>query len=99
MCGIFVNFFFLSLYFNIFDLCTSLQSHYAQQARRSRSQVKKRKREESVQPTSRTRSQSASKQPRDQSGIRDAKVRHRVSLFILIIFASQKVFFLEMLSD
>uniref|UniRef100_A0A3Q4HVB4 GTP binding protein 4 n=1 Tax=Neolamprologus brichardi TaxID=32507 RepID=A0A3Q4HVB4_NEOBR len=48
--------------------------HYAQQARRSRSVAKKRKREASAPPTSRTRSQSASRPPRDQSGLRDAKM-------------------------
>uniref|UniRef100_A0A669AVP6 Nucleolar GTP-binding protein 1 n=1 Tax=Oreochromis niloticus TaxID=8128 RepID=A0A669AVP6_ORENI len=44
------------------------------QARRSRSVAKKRKREASAPPTSRTRSQSASRPPRDQSGLRDAKM-------------------------
>uniref|UniRef100_A0A8C6TPN0 Nucleolar GTP-binding protein 1 n=1 Tax=Neogobius melanostomus TaxID=47308 RepID=A0A8C6TPN0_9GOBI len=50
------------------------QSHYALQARRSRSLVRKRKREASAPPTSRTRSQSASRPPRDKSGLRDPKV-------------------------
>uniref|UniRef100_A0A665XFI6 Nucleolar GTP-binding protein 1 n=1 Tax=Echeneis naucrates TaxID=173247 RepID=A0A665XFI6_ECHNA len=49
-------------------------SHYAQQARRSRSIAKKRKREASAPPTSKTRSQSASRPPRDQSGLRDPKM-------------------------
>uniref|UniRef100_A0A4W4FRC0 Nucleolar GTP-binding protein 1 n=1 Tax=Electrophorus electricus TaxID=8005 RepID=A0A4W4FRC0_ELEEL len=53
-------------------------SHYAQQARRSRSLLRKRKRAASEPPTSRTRSQSASKPPRDQSGIRDAKMMKKV---------------------
>uniref|UniRef100_A0A3B5ANK1 GTP binding protein 4 n=1 Tax=Stegastes partitus TaxID=144197 RepID=A0A3B5ANK1_9TELE len=48
--------------------------HYAQQARRSRSVAVKRKRESSAPPTSRTRSQSASRPPRDQSGLRDPKM-------------------------
>lgn len=64
---------------NIFLLY--LQSHYAQQARRSRSVTKKRKREASAPPTSKTRSQSASRPPRDQSGLRDPKVRDRVFTF------------------
>ena len=51
------------------------QSHYAQQARRSRSITLKRKRETSAPPTSKTRSQSASRPPRDKSGLRDPKVR------------------------
>ncbi|XP_076837574.1 GTP-binding protein 4 [Brachyhypopomus gauderio] len=53
-------------------------SHYAHQAQRSRSLVRKRKREASAPPTSRTRSQSASKPPRDQSGVRDAKMMKKV---------------------
>uniref|UniRef100_A0A3P8XTQ0 Nucleolar GTP-binding protein 1 n=1 Tax=Esox lucius TaxID=8010 RepID=A0A3P8XTQ0_ESOLU len=54
----------------------SFSSHYAVNARRSRSVtvLKKRKREASVAPTSRTRSQSASRPPRDQSGVRDPKM-------------------------
>lgn len=66
---------------NVFFIIISLlqfQSHYAQQARRSRSIAKKRKREASAPPTSRTRSQSASRPPRDQSGLRDPKVRRGV---------------------
>lgn len=65
-------------------------------ARRSRSVgvAKKRKREESVVPTSRTRSQSNSRPPRDQSGVRDPKVCdvgyarfscHQVKWFVLKI--------------
>ncbi|KAM9322007.1 GTP-binding protein 4 [Pholidichthys leucotaenia] len=53
-------------------------SHYVQQARRSRSIAKKRKREASSAPTSRTRSQSASRPSRDQSGLRDAKMAKKV---------------------
>ncbi|TTH23514.1 Nucleolar GTP-binding protein 1 [Bagarius yarrelli] len=60
------------------DMTEKDGSHYVQQARRSRSLVQKRKREASVLPTSRTRSQSASKQPRDQSGVRDAKMMKKV---------------------
>ncbi|TKS79357.1 Nucleolar GTP-binding protein 1 [Collichthys lucidus] len=56
------------------DMKDKDDSHYAQQARRSRSVAKKRKRETSAPPTSRTRSQSASRPPRDQSGIRDPKM-------------------------
>lgn len=67
---------------HIFFFC--FQSHYAQQARRSRSVAKKRKRETSAPPTSRTRSQSASRPPRDQSGIRDPKVQDRCLNFDFI---------------
>uniref|UniRef100_A0A8C4IDQ7 Nucleolar GTP-binding protein 1 n=1 Tax=Dicentrarchus labrax TaxID=13489 RepID=A0A8C4IDQ7_DICLA len=56
------------------DMNDKDDSHYAQQARRSRSITKKRKREASAPPTSKTRSQSASRPPRDQSGIRDPKM-------------------------
>ncbi|CAB1326093.1 unnamed protein product [Coregonus sp. 'balchen'] len=57
------------------DMTGKDDSHYAVNARRSRSVgvAKKRKREASVVPTSRTRSQSASRPPRDQSGVRDPK--------------------------
>uniref|UniRef100_A0A3Q3QQT7 Nucleolar GTP-binding protein 1 n=1 Tax=Monopterus albus TaxID=43700 RepID=A0A3Q3QQT7_MONAL len=56
------------------DMNDKDDSHYVQQARRSRSLAKKRKREASAPPTSRTRSQSASRPPRDQSGLRDPKM-------------------------
>ncbi|KAM9349816.1 GTP-binding protein 4 [Symphorus nematophorus] len=56
------------------DMTEKDDSHYAQQARRSRSVAKKRKREASAPPTSKTRSQSASRPPRDKSGLRDAKM-------------------------
>ncbi|GAA6232461.1 nucleolar GTP-binding protein 1 [Lates japonicus] len=57
------------------DMNDKDDSHYAQQARRSRSVAKKRKREaSSAPPTSKTRSQSASRPPRDQSGLRDPKM-------------------------
>uniref|UniRef100_A0A7N8YH26 Nucleolar GTP-binding protein 1 n=1 Tax=Mastacembelus armatus TaxID=205130 RepID=A0A7N8YH26_9TELE len=56
------------------DMNNKDDSHYAEQARRSRSITKKRKREASAPPTSKTRSQSASRPPRDQSGLRDAKM-------------------------
>ncbi|XP_070775300.1 GTP-binding protein 4 [Enoplosus armatus] len=56
------------------DMNDKDESHYAQQARRSRSVTKKRKREVSAPPTSKTRSQSASRPPRDQSGLRDPKM-------------------------
>ncbi|XP_034039077.1 nucleolar GTP-binding protein 1 [Thalassophryne amazonica] len=59
------------------DMNEKNNSHYAQQARRSRSVALKRKREASATPTSRTRSQSASRTPRDQSGLRDAKMVKR----------------------
>uniref|UniRef100_A0A8C2HBB4 Nucleolar GTP-binding protein 1 n=1 Tax=Cyprinus carpio TaxID=7962 RepID=A0A8C2HBB4_CYPCA len=57
------------------DMTDKDDSHYAQ---RSRSLVRKRKREVSAPPTSRTRSQSASRPPRDQSGVRDAKMLKKV---------------------
>ncbi|XP_048866112.1 nucleolar GTP-binding protein 1 [Brienomyrus brachyistius] len=53
-------------------------SHYVTQARRSRSVTRKRKREASAPPLSRTRSQSASRPPRDVSGVRDAKMLKKV---------------------
>uniref|UniRef100_A0A668AU97 Nucleolar GTP-binding protein 1 n=1 Tax=Myripristis murdjan TaxID=586833 RepID=A0A668AU97_9TELE len=56
------------------DMTGKDESHYVQQSRRSRSVTRKRKREVSAPPTSRTRSQSASRPPRDQSGLRDAKM-------------------------
>lgn len=62
------------------------QSHYAQQARQSRSVARKRKREPSAPPTSKVRSQSASRPPRDKSGLRDAKVRDSRILFLVLTF-------------
>ncbi|XP_061653906.1 nucleolar GTP-binding protein 1 [Phyllopteryx taeniolatus] len=57
------------------DMSDKNNSHYVEQARRSRSVTRKRKREASAAPpASRTRSQSASRPPRDQSGLRDAKM-------------------------
>ncbi|XP_049604197.1 GTP-binding protein 4 [Syngnathus scovelli] len=57
------------------DMSDKNNSHYAQKARQSRSVTRKRKREDSVTLTvSQTRSQSASRPPRDQSGLRDAKM-------------------------
>ncbi|XP_051556262.1 GTP-binding protein 4-like [Myxocyprinus asiaticus] len=57
------------------DMTDKDDIHYAW---RSRSLVRKRKRELSAPPTSRTRSQSASKPPRHQSGVRDAKMLKKV---------------------
>ncbi|XP_034470117.1 nucleolar GTP-binding protein 1 [Hippoglossus hippoglossus] len=56
------------------DMNNKDESHYGQNARRSRSVTKKRKRETSVAPLFKTRSQSASRPPRDQSGVRDPKM-------------------------
>uniref|UniRef100_A0A3Q2CP35 Nucleolar GTP-binding protein 1 n=1 Tax=Cyprinodon variegatus TaxID=28743 RepID=A0A3Q2CP35_CYPVA len=56
------------------DMSDKNDSHYALQARRSRSLTRKRKREAWAPPTSKTRSQSASRPPRDQSGLRDGKM-------------------------
>ncbi|XP_027696859.1 nucleolar GTP-binding protein 1 isoform X2 [Vombatus ursinus] len=56
------------------DMDDKDDSHYATQARRSRSVTRKRKREESVPPTSKIRSRSCSRTPRDVSGLRDAKM-------------------------
>lgn len=56
-----------------FTIC-AFQAHYAVQARRSRSVTRKRKREESVPPSSIARSRSCSRTPRDVSGLRDVKV-------------------------
>ncbi|CAJ0940529.1 unnamed protein product [Ranitomeya imitator] len=55
------------------DMTEKDETHYATQAR-SRSVQRKRKRDESEPPTSVTRSRSNSKPPRDQSGVRDAKM-------------------------
>ncbi|KAF3818761.1 hypothetical protein GH733_012178 [Mirounga leonina] len=49
-------------------------AHYAVQARRSRSVTRKRKREDSVPPTSVAGSRSCSRTPRDVSGLRDVKM-------------------------
>ncbi|KAJ3595577.1 hypothetical protein NHX12_004880 [Muraenolepis orangiensis] len=60
------------------DMTDKDNSHYAVQGR-SRSATRKRKREASAAPaTSKVRSQSASRPPRDQSGIRDAKMGRKV---------------------
>jgi len=56
------------------DMTDKDGTHYAENARRSRSVAKKRKRSVSAPPISRTRSQSNSRPPRDQSGVRDAKM-------------------------
>ncbi|MBN3273114.1 NOG1 protein, partial [Polyodon spathula] len=60
------------------DMSGKDDAHYAVQAGRSRSLTRKRKREASEPPTSRTRSQSASRPPRDVSGIRDDKMLKKV---------------------
>nr|XP_057926133.1 nucleolar GTP-binding protein 1 [Doryrhamphus excisus] len=64
------------------DMSNKDNSHYAEQARRSRSVTRKRKREASVLPASKTRSQSASRPPRDQSGLRDAKMVKKTKLLM-----------------
>ncbi|XP_005404964.1 PREDICTED: nucleolar GTP-binding protein 1 [Chinchilla lanigera] len=56
------------------DMNDKDNAHYAVQARRSRSVTKKRKREDSVPPTSVARSRSCSRAPRDVSGLRDVKM-------------------------
>uniref|UniRef100_G1SK19 Nucleolar GTP-binding protein 1 n=1 Tax=Oryctolagus cuniculus TaxID=9986 RepID=G1SK19_RABIT len=56
------------------DMDTKDNAHYAVQARRSRSITRKRKREESVPPSSVVRSRSCSRTPRDVSGLRDVKM-------------------------
>uniref|UniRef100_A0A671FX82 Nucleolar GTP-binding protein 1 n=1 Tax=Rhinolophus ferrumequinum TaxID=59479 RepID=A0A671FX82_RHIFE len=53
---------------------TAKKAHYAVQARKSRSVTRKRKREDSVPPTSVARSRSGSRTPRDVSGLRDIKM-------------------------
>uniref|UniRef100_A0A8C4RVL8 Nucleolar GTP-binding protein 1 n=1 Tax=Erpetoichthys calabaricus TaxID=27687 RepID=A0A8C4RVL8_ERPCA len=58
------------------DMEDKSNSHYADQARRSRSVTRKRKREASEAPASRTRS--SSRPPRDVSGVRDAKMLKKV---------------------
>ncbi|XP_028605972.1 GTP-binding protein 4 isoform X1 [Podarcis muralis] len=56
------------------DMTGKNEAHYVAQARRSRSVTRKRKREESVTPTSVARSRSSSRTPRDVSGLRDVKM-------------------------
>lgn len=56
------------------DMDDKDSAHYAVQARRSRSVTRKRKREDSVPPSSAARSHSCSRVPRDISGLRDGKV-------------------------
>uniref|UniRef100_A0A9L0SGX7 Nucleolar GTP-binding protein 1 n=1 Tax=Equus caballus TaxID=9796 RepID=A0A9L0SGX7_HORSE len=56
------------------DMDDKDNAHYAVQARRSRSVTRKRKREDSVPPSSVARSRSCSRTPRDVSGLRDVKV-------------------------
>ncbi|KAM6450123.1 GTP-binding protein 4 [Liasis olivaceus] len=56
------------------DLTSKTDAHYLAQTRRSRSVTRKRKREDSVAPTSMARSRSTSRTPRDVSGLRDAKM-------------------------
>ncbi|XP_007426818.1 nucleolar GTP-binding protein 1 [Python bivittatus] len=56
------------------DLTSKTDAHYLAQTRRSRSVTRKRKREDSVPPTSMARSRSTSRTPRDVSGLRDAKM-------------------------
>ncbi|CAK6432887.1 unnamed protein product [Pipistrellus nathusii] len=56
------------------DMDDNDNAHYAVQARRSRSVTRKRKREDSVPPTSLARSRSCSRTPRDVSGLRDVKM-------------------------
>ncbi|XP_059518920.1 GTP-binding protein 4 [Myotis daubentonii] len=56
------------------DMDDNDNAHYAAQARRSRSVTRKRKREDSVPPTSLARSRSCSRTPRDVSGLRDVKM-------------------------
>ncbi|ELW71656.1 Nucleolar GTP-binding protein 1 [Tupaia chinensis] len=56
------------------DMDDKDNAHYAVQARRSRSVTRKRKREDSVPPSSIARSRSCSRTPRDVSGLRDVKM-------------------------
>ena len=58
------------------------QAHYAGQARRSRSVTRKRKREESVPPSSIAQSQSCSKTPCDVSGLCDVKLVKKAKTMI-----------------
>ncbi|XP_043546608.1 nucleolar GTP-binding protein 1 isoform X2 [Chiloscyllium plagiosum] len=60
------------------DMDDKDDAHYAVQARRSRSVTRKRKREESQPPTSKVRSRSTSRTPRDLSGVRDDKMLKKV---------------------
>nr|XP_020635344.1 nucleolar GTP-binding protein 1 isoform X2 [Pogona vitticeps] len=56
------------------DMTGKNDAHYVAQTRRSRSVTRKRKREDSVPPTSVTRSRSSSRTPRDVSGLRDIQM-------------------------
>ncbi|XP_062981860.1 GTP-binding protein 4 [Elgaria multicarinata webbii] len=56
------------------DMTSKNDAHYVTQTRQSRSVTRKRKREESVPPTSVARSRSSSCTPRDVSGLRDVKM-------------------------
>ncbi|XP_036849596.2 GTP-binding protein 4 isoform X1 [Manis javanica] len=56
------------------DMDDKDSAHYAVQARRSRSVTRKRKRQDSVPPSSAARSHSCSRVPRDISGLRDGKM-------------------------
>ncbi|KAG3292772.1 GTPBP4 [Ictidomys tridecemlineatus] len=56
------------------DLDDKDRAHYAVQARKSRSVTRKRKREESVPPSSVAQSGSCPRPPRDVSGLRDVKM-------------------------
>ncbi|XP_069770799.1 GTP-binding protein 4 isoform X1 [Narcine bancroftii] len=60
------------------DMANKDETHYALQTRRSRSVTRKRKREESQPPTSKARSRSSSRTPRDVSGVRDEKMRMKI---------------------
>uniref|UniRef100_A0A5F9CVJ0 Nucleolar GTP-binding protein 1 n=1 Tax=Oryctolagus cuniculus TaxID=9986 RepID=A0A5F9CVJ0_RABIT len=61
-------------FMSFLKICMTYCAHYAVQARRSRSVTRKRKREESVPPSSVVRSRSCSRTPRDVSGLRDVKM-------------------------
>ncbi|XP_060638532.1 GTP-binding protein 4 [Anolis sagrei] len=56
------------------DMTGKNDAHYVTESNRSRSVTRKRKREESVTPTSLARSRSSSRTPRDVSGLRDTKM-------------------------
>ncbi|KAH0627575.1 hypothetical protein JD844_003471 [Phrynosoma platyrhinos] len=56
------------------DMTGKNDAHYVAETRRSRSVTRKRKREDSVPPTSLARSRSSSRTPRDVSGLRDMKM-------------------------
>ncbi|XP_042330099.1 GTP-binding protein 4 [Sceloporus undulatus] len=64
------------------DMAGKNDAHYVADTRRSRSVTRKRKREDSVPPTSLARSRSSSHTPRDVSGLRDMKMVKKTKIMM-----------------